>query len=380
MAESKGAAARRINDSIRYMQISVFSVGSALDSRRCDLVDERGTRSGRRQRGSGHAGLVRRRWAACRCGRDGLVAQRRERNATSGYRIRSSQRPSASPCAPSGPCRHCTARPSSTSPHISQHSWPTSTRWTTSASIRSCAATSGICWRTRNDVCCWPNTEPLAPMPRCSRQHRRVSSLLSTTEWLLARGRPAGTGSWISCGTWRAIAARLRARGDLAPISGGAGVSGLDDPAALAALAALVRASVNHERYASVSCRCCCWSAGVGCVQALDVSAQPLELHRPVDLQRADLQPVHLSHACRRVREHQPQLGQFVVTVAGAEPHGPANGSPQALELCTYVGQAAQRVGVARGSRRVYRSPDGDLLSTTVGGRHAGNDCLRSVR
>lgn len=40
MAESKGAAARRINDSIRYMQISVFSVGSALDSRRCDLVDE----------------------------------------------------------------------------------------------------------------------------------------------------------------------------------------------------------------------------------------------------------------------------------------------------------------------------------------------------
>lgn len=40
MAETKGAAARRINDSIRYMQISVFALNSSLGSRRGDLSEE----------------------------------------------------------------------------------------------------------------------------------------------------------------------------------------------------------------------------------------------------------------------------------------------------------------------------------------------------
>jgi peroxiredoxin len=40
MAESKAAATRRINETIRYMQISVFSVGSTLGPRRADLVEE----------------------------------------------------------------------------------------------------------------------------------------------------------------------------------------------------------------------------------------------------------------------------------------------------------------------------------------------------
>jgi hydrogen peroxide-dependent heme synthase len=40
MAETKAAAARRINDTIRYMQISVFAVTEQLGPRREDLVDE----------------------------------------------------------------------------------------------------------------------------------------------------------------------------------------------------------------------------------------------------------------------------------------------------------------------------------------------------
>ena len=40
MAESKAAAVRRINDTIRYMQISVFAVDSSLGTRRIDLSDE----------------------------------------------------------------------------------------------------------------------------------------------------------------------------------------------------------------------------------------------------------------------------------------------------------------------------------------------------
>ena len=40
MAESKAAAARRINDTIRYMQISVFAVDSSLGTRRIDLHEE----------------------------------------------------------------------------------------------------------------------------------------------------------------------------------------------------------------------------------------------------------------------------------------------------------------------------------------------------
>ncbi len=40
MAESKAAATRRINDTIRYMQISVFSVTGQLGPRRQDLVEE----------------------------------------------------------------------------------------------------------------------------------------------------------------------------------------------------------------------------------------------------------------------------------------------------------------------------------------------------
>ena len=40
MAESKAAAARRINDTIRYMQISVFAVDSSLGTRRIDLSEE----------------------------------------------------------------------------------------------------------------------------------------------------------------------------------------------------------------------------------------------------------------------------------------------------------------------------------------------------
>lgn len=40
MAETKGAAARRINDSIRYMQISVFAADSSLGPRRGDLSED----------------------------------------------------------------------------------------------------------------------------------------------------------------------------------------------------------------------------------------------------------------------------------------------------------------------------------------------------
>ena len=40
MAESKAAAVRRINDTIRYMQISVFAVDSSLGTRRIDLSEE----------------------------------------------------------------------------------------------------------------------------------------------------------------------------------------------------------------------------------------------------------------------------------------------------------------------------------------------------
>jgi len=40
MAETKAAAARRINDTIRYMQISVFAVTEQLGTRRQELVEE----------------------------------------------------------------------------------------------------------------------------------------------------------------------------------------------------------------------------------------------------------------------------------------------------------------------------------------------------
>jgi chlorite dismutase len=40
MSETKGAAARRINDTIRYMQISVFALESSLGARRSDLFEE----------------------------------------------------------------------------------------------------------------------------------------------------------------------------------------------------------------------------------------------------------------------------------------------------------------------------------------------------
>ena len=105
MAESKGAAARRINDSIRYMQISVFSVGSALDSRRCDLVDEV-----ERDLGAVKGDLVTQGWydvGGLRADADVMVCG----TATRAKRYKRpitlfAQRPSASPCALSGPCRH----------------------------------------------------------------------------------------------------------------------------------------------------------------------------------------------------------------------------------------------------------------------------------
>lgn len=40
MAESKAAATRRINDTIRYMQISVFALDTPLEPMRADLADE----------------------------------------------------------------------------------------------------------------------------------------------------------------------------------------------------------------------------------------------------------------------------------------------------------------------------------------------------
>jgi peroxiredoxin len=40
MAETKAAAARRINDTIRFMQVSVFAVTAPLGQPRSDLVDE----------------------------------------------------------------------------------------------------------------------------------------------------------------------------------------------------------------------------------------------------------------------------------------------------------------------------------------------------
>ena len=198
MAESKArAAARRINDSIRW-QISVFSVGSALDSRRCDPWTKWNAIW------APSKDLVTRGWydvGGLRADADVMVWWHSdERNAASGL-SRSSRNGLRPVLAPVWSVQALHRPPSSTSP-ISQHRmadehaldyvcvypFVRSYEWylLEDSERRALLAEHGAMARGYPDV----------------RANTVALFALSDYEWLLAFLRPTScTGSWISCGT-----------------------------------------------------------------------------------------------------------------------------------------------------------------------------------
>lgn len=199
MAESKGAAARRINDSIRYMQISVFSVGSALDSRRCDLVDEV-----ERDLGAVKGDLVTRGWydvGGLRADADVMVWWHSDESETlqaAYHALRAtafgqSLRPVWSVQALHRPAEfnksHIPAfmADEHALDYVCVYPFVRSYEW--------------YLLEDSNDVRCWPNTEPWpADTPMFAPTPSRPS-LCRTTNGCWPSRPTSCTGSWISCGT-----------------------------------------------------------------------------------------------------------------------------------------------------------------------------------